>query len=571
MIKMLVCILLLLLAAAAAAVIYLGTTAAGPGDTCVATVGKVRRSLYGAGRVEGLPETTLRFPFPGYLDKVPVKEGQEVVLNDTLAEMNPSEVEKQVKQAEAALEEAQAELDLAKAPPAAEVVHKAEEKYEQAKGAVKVAELKLEVLEHPPAPLPAKDWELAEAERTIKDAQSQLDLAQIELKKLKEGPNPDDVEVAKRKYEAAGGERDIAKKSLDSFKTGTSVPPIFPFTSAGPKPTKADLEAALARAEQAVEVANAEYDKVKRGPKPDDIKVQELKVEMAKNAVEGATAKKARLEKPDPPAPAPANEVKQARLALEQAQDGEKFAKTALEDAKRGSDPNKIRAAEAARKRREAELSTLKLRKEALTLRAPFDGQVTKKFEEAGATVEAFRPIISLADFSHKRVRAEYDVGRMPDLKAGAPVIVSSRAFNKETLEGKVQELGRIGARRVTVDDPAAPRGGEIVEVLIAIEEPKSESKKKLYNEVLKIGLPVDTEVVLEERQNVLVVPRSYVAQENGKEYVLILERDKISGKTEAPRQRFVKCGLRDEHFVEIIEGLNDGDTIMKPKASNER
>jgi multidrug efflux pump subunit AcrA (membrane-fusion protein) len=332
------------------------------------------------------------------------------------------------------------------------------------------------------------------------------------------------------------------------------------------------LEAALERAEEAVKVAEAEYDRVNRGPKPDDIKAQKVHVEMKKNAVEGAKAKKARLENPDPPPPALASEIKQAKLALEQAQTNERFAKEALDDAQRPPDPNKIRAAEAAREKREVELSSLNLHKEGFTLRAPFDGQITKKHYDAYATVPAYVPIVSMADFSHKRVRAEYDVAHLADIKPGMSVIIRSRSFNKEELEGKVlKEKWRIGARKIATEDPAAPKGGEIVEVLIEVEEPKSEAKKKLYDEVLQIGLPVDTEVVFEERLNVLRVPKSYVAQENGNPYVLLLERDRASGKTEAPRKRHVKCGLRDAQFVEIIEGLNDGDTIMKPKAKNER
>ncbi|MGD0093105.1 MAG: HlyD family efflux transporter periplasmic adaptor subunit [Planctomycetota bacterium] len=566
-VRAVVCVFLLLLGAGGGVLVYLSLTAAAPSDTCVATMDKVRRSLHGSGRVEGGPEATLSFGRPGRLDKVNVKEGQPVVLNETLAEMNPAEALKQITQAQAALNEAEAEFEVAKAPPPLEVIHQAEEKYEQAKSAAKSAALKLQVLQHPDPPLAAKEWEVADAELAVKDAQIKLERTETALKKLKAGPNLDDVEVSKRKWNVAITERENARNLLAQWK------PQQTFVIGGgppPKETKADLEAALARAEDQEKVANAEYDRVKRGPKPEDIRPQELDVETAKLALDSANAKKARLEKPEPPPPPPAHEIEQAKLALEQAQAGERFAKAALEDANRGPDQNKVRAVEALKERRASELAMLNLFKEGLKLRAPFDGQVAKRHVEPGATVAAFVPIISIVDFSQKRVRAEYDVKNMGDLKAGLPVTISSRAFHQEEkLEGKVLELGHIGPRKVTVEDPAVTRGGEIVEVLIGIEEPKSEVKKELYNKVLQIGLPVETEVVLEERQNVLVVPRSYVAQENGNEYVWIVERDLVSGKAEAPKQRAVKCGLRDEHFVEIIEGLNVGDTITRPKPRN--
>jgi len=567
MVKKLVWVFIVLLAAAGGAVIYVGQGPIAPGETQVATMGSVLRSLHGAGKVEGLSERVLVFPFAGRLDTVNVNEGQEVVLNDVLAELNPSDAKKQIAQAEAALKEAVAERDLAKNPPSADLIKQAEEKFEQAKAAVKLTEVKLKALESPPKPPAPEKWQVDDAQRSIDDAGTQLELAQIELKKLKDGPNPDDVAVAKAKLDAATTERDGAKRRLEQFKGGVPLP-LF---GKEPKETKADLEAALERAEEAVKVAQAEYDRVKRGPKQDDVRAAELKVEMKKSALEGAKANKERLVNPVAPPPAAAHEIEQANLALLQARAGERYAQAALAEVKRGPDPATVRAKDASVEKREAELAQAKLRLEALKLRATCDGVVTKRHVEAGATVQGFAPIITLVDFSQKRVRAEYDVTGMRDLKPGMPVIISSRAFNKETLDGKLQELGRVGPRKVPVEDPSASKGGEIQEVLIAVDEPKGELKKALYDKVLRPGLSVEAEVILERRDNVLRVPKSFVSQEEGQEYVWRLERDSKSGTNEAPRKRYVKCGLKDEHFVEIVDGLSDGDRIMKPKPANGR
>ncbi|MCY3021794.1 MAG: efflux RND transporter periplasmic adaptor subunit [Planctomycetota bacterium] len=566
MVKKLIYLLLVLLALGAAGVVYLGAGAASNGETYVVTKGSVHRFVRGSGRVEGTGETALCFGMAGRLEAVNAKEGQEVVLNDTLAELNPAEIDKQIKQSAAALREAEAELDVAKTPPNPEAIRQAEEKYEQAKGAVTSAENKLKLLLQPPKPPAPPDWEVAAAERAVQAAQNKLELTQLELKKSLAGPNPDDVEVAKRKWEAAVAEREGAQRRLDAFKGGVPLP-LF---GKEPKETKADLEAALERAKEAEKVAAAEYDKAKRGPKPEDIRAAELKVEMAKTDLEGAKASKERLTDPKPPPPAPAHDIEQARLALTQAQSGERLAKAALDEAKRPPDPAKVRVAEAAKERKEGDLALLKLRKEGLQLRAPFDGLITRRHAEPGATVQAFVPIVTMVDFSKKRVRAEIDIGRMAEIKPGMNVVISSRAFNKETLDGKVLELGRVGVRKITVEDPSASKGGEIVEALIAVEEPKSELKKEA-SKVLRVGLPVEIEITVERRDNVLTVPRSCVPQADGQEFVWLVERNSKSGTNEAPKRRDVKCGMYDDHFVEILSGLTEGDRIVKPRPVNTR
>jgi len=251
MVKKLLLLFATLVLAGGGALIYLGRGPAAPGETAIATMGSVRRAVRGSGRVEGLPETTLSFGMPGRVETVNVREGEEVVMNNTLAELNPSEVEKQIKLAEAAAKEARAEVDLAKTPPPPEAIRQAEEKYEQAKAATKAAELKLQTLENPPKTPPPEQWQLEEADRTVQAAQTQLELAQIKLKKLKAGPNPDDVAVAKAKLDAAIVERDNAKKRLEQFKGGVPLPLL----GREPKESKADLEAAYERAEEALKVA----------------------------------------------------------------------------------------------------------------------------------------------------------------------------------------------------------------------------------------------------------------------------------------------------------------------------
>ena len=68
-------------------------------------------------------------------------------------------------------------------------------------------------------------------------------------------------------------------------------------------------------------------------------------------------------------------------------------------------------------------------------------------------------------------------------------------------------------------------------------------------------GASVNGAVVLGERSGAVVVPEASVVLRPAGEVVYVIE-----GKT--ARQRIVKVGLRDQGMVEILEGLNAGETV---------
>ena len=53
-----------------------------------------------------------------------------------------------------------------------------------------------------------------------------------------------------------------------------------------------------------------------------------------------------------------------------------------------------------------------------------------------------------------------------------------------------------------------------------------------------------------------LAVPRKALRRESGRQYVLCRRGD-------VNERRWVKSGSTDETFVEILEGLNEGDEVL--------
>jgi multidrug efflux pump subunit AcrA (membrane-fusion protein) len=73
----------------------------------------------------------------------------------------------------------------------------------------------------------------------------------------------------------------------------------------------------------------------------------------------------------------------------------------------------------------------------------------------------------------------------------------------------------------------------------------------------LRQGLTVTVSILVESREDVLLVPNSAITSKQGQSYVQLLSPD---GVTE---ERPVTTGLSDWQFTEIIEGLSEGDKVV--------
>ncbi len=559
MLRSIAWVVVLLMLLGLAAVVYLGGTKGPPDETYVTTIGMVKRSVKGLGRVEGVAESNMSFGRPGRLDTVLVTEGQEVDVNDILAEMNPSEVDAQIEQAQADLKTAKAKLELVRVQRAPQVIDQANEKLRQATDEIKSAEARLKALEDPPMPPPATKSQIEEQDFVILKEVQNVALAQAALKQLKSSPTSDELAVAAANVRAAQIDLDGAMKKYDGVKPG-----VFGGTS----PIKTDAQIAVDRAQAQVELQQAQYDRVKRGPRPEEIEAATARVALAQIQLDSARAAKARLESPEKPPKAPTYEIEGARVELLKARSRENIARLVVDELKRGTEPAEVHLAEAAVEKANASLEWLKKSREGLKLRAPFAGIITHRLSEPGSMVQATTTIVSIIDFTTKRVRAEFDILRLGEIKQGMHVDLSSRALGKETLDGKIDKILGVGTRKLTNDDPAAVKGGEVAEVIITLDEPKSDLKKAAFA-VLRPGLRMDSDVTLDKRDNVIIAPKAFISQKDGKEYVQTLEGKAGPNASDSIKQRDVTTGMRDEQYAEITKGLSEGDVIVKPKTIN--
>ncbi|MEK6299968.1 MAG: HlyD family efflux transporter periplasmic adaptor subunit [Acidobacteriota bacterium] len=106
-------------------------------------------------------------------------------------------------------------------------------------------------------------------------------------------------------------------------------------------------------------------------------------------------------------------------------------------------------------------------------VKAPISGTVLKTFMRPGETFSTFtpQPILSLADTSRMRVRAEVDERDLGRIRTGQQVIIRSDAFNGKTLMGRVNRIGsQMGRKKVRTGDPAEKSDRDVLEVFIDLD-----------------------------------------------------------------------------------------------------
>jgi HlyD family secretion protein len=215
-----------------------------------------------------------------------------------------------------------------------------------------------------------------------------------------------------------------------------------------------------------------------------------------------------------------------------------------------GARDDVLQAALAQVRRAEAEVQLARAQLAQTTVRAPVSGRIIQRFMNPGEVIVLQRPqpILTLADLSRIQVRAEVDEGEARFLTAGQPAAITVAAFPGRTFKGTVVEIGRTAGRKtLTSEDPSEMVDTKVVETIIELTDAHPWT----------FGVTVEVSVVVEHRENVLVVPRSAVREENGQMSVMIQSGQSFS------RQPIRVAAADDDHY-EVVAGLKEGDVVLR-------
>ena len=177
------------------------------------------------------------------------------------------------------------------------------------------------------------------------------------------------------------------------------------------------------------------------------------------------------------------------------------------------------------------------------TLRAPISGIIASVSTQEGETVAVglstptFVTIIDLDRLQIETYVDEVDIGK---IKVDQKASFSVEAFPSVDIEGEV-----VGIY------PKALLRENVVFYNVVIKSVKPSSV------ALRPEMTANVSIFLESREDVLLVPAKSVKKSGGASFVYLIENGK-------PVRREVRVGWKQGLFIEIIEGLKEGDEVLE-------
>lgn len=174
-----------------------------------------------------------------------------------------------------------------------------------------------------------------------------------------------------------------------------------------------------------------------------------------------------------------------------------------------------------------------------ITFKAPMDGVVLETNVVLGGTVEPDKNLLTIIDLSEVDVVAQVFEAQVGAVKPGQSVRIKALAFPDVTFTGKVKTTA------ANLD-----RDTGTLRVFVHTENP---------DEKLLPGMRAQLAFITAQTEDAVVVPRSAVLGEAGDLFVY----RQIMTAPFAYERTPVVVGLRDDRYVEIIEGVLPGDRVV--------
>jgi len=187
-------------------------------------------------------------------------------------------------------------------------------------------------------------------------------------------------------------------------------------------------------------------------------------------------------------------------------------------------------------KEMEALLAQEQIRLQNTLIVAPFQGEIIRKYIDAGALASPSTPIVSLVHTLTLKIVANVLEKDIPLLKPAMKAKIQTEAYPGKVFEGKVARINTgldLNTRTLQAE----------------IEIPNS-------SRLLKPGMFARIEVVLLEKPEVLAIPSNAVMENQGEKFVYLLEGNKAA-------RRPIVTGIEQDRFVEVREGLKEGDQVI--------
>lgn len=185
------------------------------------------------------------------------------------------------------------------------------------------------------------------------------------------------------------------------------------------------------------------------------------------------------------------------------------------------------------------QIKILEKNMEQASIKAEFDGVITELNVHQGSMTQAGVPTVEIQDDKNLGIYVEV-------LAEDAIEVTKGMAFNIIDDDEVIKEL------QVSRVYPKAQ--AKISD--LGVEQKRVRIEADLNDAGYKLGSEVDVEIVLKEKNNVLLVDKDAVYEKDNIKYVTVL-----SGKNEIETE--ITTGIEDDKYVEVLSGLGENDTVL--------
>lgn len=242
------------------------------------------------------------------------------------------------------------------------------------------------------------------------------------------------------------------------------------------------------------------------------------------------------------------NNLSQQKLTLSSDQSAEKV------------DETKIAKDNLAVNEAKTQLSNANQQVSKMTVTAPIGGVITAVNNSNDDSVQSGKAVLTIVDMSSIKVKVSVDELDINKIKIGQKADIKFDALKDKSYEGAVEAIAQTGTTSNNVTS---------YDVIVSVKDPSG----------IKLGMNANVTILVESKENALVIPAEALVENNGQKFVRVQSSDSTassSNQSAAANSNnskqstsangklvAIKTGLENENYIEITEGLNEGDKIL--------
>jgi len=193
-------------------------------------------------------------------------------------------------------------------------------------------------------------------------------------------------------------------------------------------------------------------------------------------------------------------------------------------------------SAQARLKETEAMLAQERIRLQHTKIVAPFSGEISRRYMDAGALASSSTPIVNLIHTETLKVVAHILEKDIPLLKTGMKARIMAESFPGKVFEGRI-------ARISSALEPATRT------LHAEIEIPNA-------GRMLKPSMFATIELVLSQKPQAVVIPQHAVIEERGSKIVYVIQGNQAVRRT-------ILTGIEQTPYVEVLQGVSEGEKVV--------